>query len=119
MKIDIRAGMTSAFLEGCSGYTPVLDGEPLAAECCDPDISVTNLTYLLEEGFRPTRYREVGGMILVEFEQGAYLATGFSIGEPGPGAMCFAEFLAMVYGGDWYPRILAARSFEALGLPQK
>lgn len=121
MKIDIHGDMASAFLAGCSGYLPTLGGDPLAAECCDPDVSATNLTLLLEEGFKPTSYQ--GGpnhMVLVEFDGGAsYLATGFSFGEPGPGAECFAEFLHLAHGGDWYPRVLAARSFDALGLPQK
>ncbi len=104
MTIEIDDGMLAAWTEDCSGYTPTLQGEPLATECCDPDVSLRNLLILLEEGYQPIYFRaSEGKSILVEFDgEASYLATGFSYGEGGIATPCFAEYLAAVQ--EWRDR---------------
>jgi hypothetical protein len=102
MKIEIESAMRRAARENIDAYQPMFRGEPLDVEASLPEVSLKNLTALLDAGLRVSSMTVVeNGNVLVAFETGeTYLATGFSVGVEAATTTAFAKFAAKAYGCD-------------------
>jgi hypothetical protein len=102
-RLDItdKDAMTKAFEEVCENYVPVVRDNELGEEGGISETSCQNLAMLLKQ-FGPPKRVDIrhGEVVLVQWEQGYYLATGFAVGYMGRGPYSLAQFGEQAGFGD-------------------
>jgi hypothetical protein len=94
--------MRAAFQAKCENYIPVLEGQEMEEEGGISEVSLRNLHVLLKKYGQPRCVEiRLGEVVLVTWDAGCYLATGFAVGYMGYGPHSLALFGSEAgFGGE-------------------